>query len=49
MFMPDGVLPAIGNLVQRFGRSEQQGSIREESAEELRDQRESAAATGGTP
>jgi branched-chain amino acid transport system permease protein len=49
MFMPDGVLPAIGNLVRRLGRSEQQGSIREESAEELRERRESAAATGGTP
>jgi branched-chain amino acid transport system permease protein len=49
MFMPDGVLPAIGNLVQRFGRSEQQSSIREETAEELRDQRETTAATGGTP
>ncbi len=42
MFMPDGVLPAIGALVKRF-RPDNQASIREVSAEELRDQRLQAA------
>ena len=31
MFMPDGVLPALGALVQRLGRSGEQSSIREVS------------------
>jgi len=34
MFMPDGVIPALGNLVRR-----DQGSIREVSAADLRDRR----------
>jgi branched-chain amino acid transport system permease protein len=38
MFMPDGVLPALGGLLRRWGGSAQ-GSIREESAAELRDRR----------
>jgi len=38
MFMPDGVLPALGGLVQRFRKSEQ-SSIREVSASELLAQR----------
>jgi branched-chain amino acid transport system permease protein len=38
MFMPDGVLPAIGSVIRRF-RPDDQASIREESAGELRDQR----------
>jgi branched-chain amino acid transport system permease protein len=36
--MPDGVLPAIGALIKRF-RPDNQASIREVSAGELRDQR----------
>jgi branched-chain amino acid transport system permease protein len=39
MFMPDGVLPALGNLIRR-----DQGSIREVSAADLRDQRQRAEA-----
>ena len=42
MFMPDGVLPAVGALVNRF--RPQQSSIREMTAAELRDER-----TAGTP
>jgi branched-chain amino acid transport system permease protein len=38
MFMPDGVLPALGSLVQRFRKSEQ-SSIREVSAAELLEER----------
>jgi branched-chain amino acid transport system permease protein len=43
MFMPDGVLPALGSLARRLGRREQ-GSIREVSAADLRDQRQRAEA-----
>ena len=39
MFMPDGVLPALGSLVQRL-RPSRQSSIREVSAAELREQRQ---------
>jgi branched-chain amino acid transport system permease protein len=39
MFMPDGVLPALGGLAQRLRRG-RQGSIREMTAADLRDQRE---------
>ncbi|MEV6301627.1 branched-chain amino acid ABC transporter permease [Actinoplanes sp. NPDC051861] len=38
LFMPDGVLPAIGDLIKRFDRSER-ASIREVTAAELREQR----------
>lgn len=49
MFMPDGVLPAIGSLIQRITNSGPKSSIREVTAEELRDERQKAAAgTGGT-
>ena len=44
LFMPDGVLPAAGDLVKRFGR-DRGGSIREVTAAELRDQR--LTKTGG--
>jgi branched-chain amino acid transport system permease protein len=48
MFMPDGVLPAIGSLIQRVTNSGPKSSIREVTAEELRDERQKAAAgTGG--
>ena len=47
MFMPDGVLPAIGNLIQRITNSGEKSSIREVTAEELRDEREAAVAAGG--
>ena len=39
MVMPDGVLPALGDLVRRLGRN-RQGSIREVTAAELREQRQ---------
>ncbi|MFY1671498.1 branched-chain amino acid ABC transporter permease [Plantactinospora sp. WMMB334] len=45
MFMPDGVLPAIGALADRLLRPAQ-GSIREVSAAELRE-RDAAAPAGG--
>ncbi|MBG0568286.1 branched-chain amino acid ABC transporter permease [Actinoplanes aureus] len=45
LFMPDGVLPAIADLIKRFGRSDRT-SIREVSAAELREQRLQNA--GGT-
>ena len=49
MFMPDGVLPALGSLIQRFRRGPQQGSIREMTAAELRDERaRQDAIIGGT-
>jgi branched-chain amino acid transport system permease protein len=47
LFMPDGVLPAIGALVQRFGRSTQ-SSIREVTAGDLREQRLRDSAAGAT-
>jgi branched-chain amino acid transport system permease protein len=45
MFMPDGVLPALGALARRLRRGEQ-GSIREESAAELQEQRKRAEVGG---
>jgi branched-chain amino acid transport system permease protein len=39
MFMPDGVLPALGALARRL-RGGEQSSIREVSAAELQQQRE---------
>ncbi|GLY06173.1 MULTISPECIES: branched-chain amino acid ABC transporter permease [Actinoplanes] len=45
LFMPDGVLPAIGDLIRRFTPGDRT-SIREVSAAELRDQRLQNA--GGT-
>jgi branched-chain amino acid transport system permease protein len=47
MFMPDGVLPAVGALVNRF--RPQQSSIREMTAAELRDEREGGTATVPAP
>jgi branched-chain amino acid transport system permease protein len=49
MFMPDGVLPALGALARRVLRPTAQISIREVTAEELaeRRQREGAAPPGG--
>ncbi|MEU4558113.1 branched-chain amino acid ABC transporter permease [Actinoplanes sp. NPDC023936] len=38
LFMPDGILPAIGDLLKRFDRT-QKSSIREVTAAELREQR----------
>jgi branched-chain amino acid transport system permease protein len=50
MFMPDGVLPALGALARRVLRPPAQTSIREVTAEDLaeRRQREGAAPPGGT-
>jgi branched-chain amino acid transport system permease protein len=47
LFMPDGVLPALGSVVRRFSRTKQQSSIRDVTAAELRDQRERESATSG--
>ncbi|GAA0486128.1 branched-chain amino acid ABC transporter permease [Paractinoplanes deccanensis] len=41
IFMPDGILPAIGDLFRRFDRT-RRSSIREVTAAELRDQRKAA-------
>ncbi|XVV09775.1 branched-chain amino acid ABC transporter permease [Actinoplanes sp. CA-131856] len=41
LFMPDGVLPAIGDLLKRFDRKEK-SSIREVTAAELAEQRKAA-------
>ncbi|MEU8820778.1 branched-chain amino acid ABC transporter permease [Actinoplanes sp. NPDC048796] len=41
LFMPDGVLPAIGDLFKRFGRT-RSSSIREVTAAELAEQRKAA-------
>ncbi|WP_127542455.1 branched-chain amino acid ABC transporter permease [Actinoplanes sp. OR16] len=46
LFMPDGILPAIGDLWKRFDRTER-SSIREVTAAELREQR-LAEAKGAT-
>lgn len=45
MFMPDGVLPALGSLVKRL-RPDDTASIREETASELRDQRLASSTAG---
>ena len=47
LFMPDGVLPAVGALVDRF--RPQQSSIREMTADELRDERAGGASTAPAP
>lgn len=44
LFMPDGVLPALGSLVQRLRPAGEQASIREVTAAQLNDQREREAA-----
>jgi branched-chain amino acid transport system permease protein len=47
LFMPDGILPAVGALVDRF--RPQQSSIREMTAAELRDERAEGASTAPAP
>jgi branched-chain amino acid transport system permease protein len=47
MFMPDGVLPAVGALVNRF--RPQESSIREMTAAELRDERTSTVPAPRAP
>jgi branched-chain amino acid transport system permease protein len=42
LFMPDGVLPAVGDLIRRFDRT-RRDSIREVSAAELAERRKAAA------
>jgi branched-chain amino acid transport system permease protein len=44
LFMPDGVLPALGSLGQRLRPAGQQTSIREVTAAQLKEQREKEAA-----
>ncbi|MEV7230564.1 MULTISPECIES: branched-chain amino acid ABC transporter permease [Polymorphospora] len=47
LFMPDGIIPAVGNLVRRFRPTE--SSIREVTAAELLEQNKARAAAAGKP